>query len=442
MIRRFPRFPIVFLALLLACVSVLVLNRYLIQHGFDTGSAWSWPFWEFERGDPREGLAFLPLYILFVTVLLVRVKQLRLAESFALGLATVLSGNLMQGGMHKAFVAPFVETDFQFYHDAIKIRGSWEWLRNFNTAQPDLLMHTRTHPPFATLLHHIILRAGGGSVGMLSSAFVILSLLSIPLLYAVCRQIGMTKQRASTIAGLLAVAPAFNIYSAVCLDGVIAMTSTIALLGITQVRAGGRPVAVLLLILGFLLTNMLTFAGLCLVPVMFRLVRPAARAGDWPKWRRPIVWVLAAAVLAYALGLACGYDHLAALRTASRIENPEGFMLCAHPVKYFMTRLEDLGEIVVFLLVPLAAIVSQRRTAENTLTRRSTIVLAVAGSAAVTLMFATGAYRAGQTARGCLFLVPYVLPLLHSTEETSLRLLIGATAAQTAGMQLFGRWFW
>jgi hypothetical protein len=117
-------------------------------------------------------------------------------------------------------------------------------------------------------------------------------------------------------------------------------------------------------------------------------------------------------------------------------------LLFAHPVKYLMTRLEDLGEIVVFLLVPLAAILSQRGTAENTPARRSTIVLAIAGSAAVILMFVSGAYRTGQTARGCLFLVPYALPLLHSTDERSLKLLIGATAAQTAGMQLCGRWFW
>ena len=442
MIRRVRGFPSVFLALLLACASVLVLNRYLIAHGFDTGSARSWPFWEFEWGDPREGLAFLPLYLVCVAVLVVRVKRLCLAESFALGSAIVLSGNLMQGGMHQAFVAPFIESGFQYYHDAIKIRDSWEWLRHFNTVQAGLLMHTRTHPPFGVLLHHIILRAGGGSVGLLSSVFVVLSLLSIPLLYAVCRQVGVTRQRASVIAGLLAVVPAFNIYSAVCLDGVIAMTSSIALLGITQVRAGGRPWAAVLLILGFLLTNMLTFAGLYLVPVLIGIVLYDARAGDWPRWKRPIAWLLAVAVLAYALGLACGYDHLAALRTASRIENPDGPLLFAHPVKYLMTRLEDLGEIVVFLLVPLAAILSQRGTAENTLARRSTIVLAVAGSAAVILMFVTGAYRTGQTARGCLFLIPYVLPLLHSTEERSLKLLIGATAAQTAGMQLCGRWFW
>jgi hypothetical protein len=441
-IRRVPGFPSVFLALLLACASVLVLNRYLIAHGFDTGSARSWPFWEFERGDPREGLAFLPLYVVCVTVLVVRVERLCLAESFALGSAIVLSGNLMQGGMHQAFVAPFIESGFQYYHDAIKIRDSWEWLRNFNTAQAGLLMHTRTHPPFGVLLHHIVLRAGGGSVGLLSSVFVILSLLSIPLLYAVCRQVGVTRRRAAAIAGLLAVVPAFNIYSAVCLDGVIAMTSSIALLGITQVRAGGRPGAAVLLILGFLLTNMLTFAGLYLAPVLIGIVLYDARAGDWPRWKRPIAWLLAVAGLAYALGLACGYDHLAALRTASRIENPDGLLLFAHPVKYLMTRLEDLGEIVVFLLVPLAAILSQRGTAENTPARRSTIVLAIAGSAAVILMFVSGAYRTGQTARGCLFLVPYALPLLHSTDERSLKLLIGATAAQTAGMQLCGRWFW
>jgi hypothetical protein len=428
--------------MLLACASVSVVNRYLIVHGFQTGSARSWPFWEFERGDPREGLAYVPLYLLFVTVLLIRAKVLCPAESFALGPAIVLSGNLLQGGMHKAFVAPFIESGIQYYHDAITILDSREWLRNFNTAQAGLLMHTRTHPPFGTLLQHNVLRAGGGSVGVLSSTFVILALLTIPLLYAVCRQIGMARQRASVIAGLLAVTPAFNIYSAVCLDGVIAMTSSVALLGITQLRSGRRSPGVLFLVLGFLLTNMLTFAGLYLVPVMFGIVLYDARAGDWLRWRRPILWLLAVAVLAYALGLACGYDHLAALRTASRIENPDGFTLRAHPLQYFMTRLEDLGEIVVFLLVPLAAILSQRGTAENTPARRSAFVLAVAGSTAVVLMFVTGAYRTGQTARGCLFLVPYVLLLLHATEERSLRLLIGATAVQTAGMQLFGRWFW
>ena len=215
----------------------------------------------------------MPLYLFCVTVLVVRVKRLCLAESFALGLAIVLSGNLMQGGVHQAFVAPFLESGIQYYHDAIKIRDSWEWLRNFNTAQAGLLMHTRTHPPFGVLLHHIVLRAGGGSVGLLSSVFVILSLLSIPLLYAVCREIGVTRPRAAAIAGLLAVVPAFNIYSAVCLDGVAAMTASIAL-GDDAGPRQRRPLAAVLLILGFPLANMLTFAG--------SLSRVPALIGDGP----------------------------------------------------------------------------------------------------------------------------------------------------------------
>ncbi len=74
--------------------------------------------------------------------------------------------------------------------------------------------------------------------------------------------LGLSKQQCSQFALLFSLIPAFNIYSAVSFDSVIAMCSTMCLLGIISiVKRGTNLFGTLLIITGILVTNSLTFGG-------------------------------------------------------------------------------------------------------------------------------------------------------------------------------------
>jgi hypothetical protein len=145
-----------------------------------------------------------------------------------------------------------------------------------------------------------------------------------------------------------------------------------------------------------------------------------------------------------ALYFFSGFSYIAALRTATHLENPHGFRLLSEPLSYFVTRLEDIAEIALFLGPFLLSILSRsmkRFRREYTHAAR----LHLTAVATLGALFLTGAYRTGETARACLFIFPYLLlPILASAvwERAHRKWILGSVFAQALLMQLLGRYFW
>ncbi len=149
-----------------------------------------------------------------------------------------------------------------------------------------------------------------------------------------------------------------------------------------------------------------------------------------------------------ALGLASlrpalDFDWWLAFRTAAAMENPNGFRLLAEPVSYLFTRLEGVAEVALFagpLLCVLAVLGLRQRPIAFAWSWRGLLVWAA--------MLAAGAFKTGETARACLFVMPCVLavvaPLASSgvLERRHLTLLTVSLFAQTLIMQLWGDFFW
>jgi len=201
-----------------------------------------------------------------------------------------------------------------FYHDALRIRSPGVWLSEFNTVQSHLLIHSRTQPPFAVLLHCAVLNAARGDLAVLSLAFVLISSLTLPVMGLVFREIGADARLTGLLTLLLAVTPAFNIFGAVSLDGVFLVVAT-GLAGLFQREGRGRRV-------------LLTALGISIVASVLAL---------------------------FTIHRVWGYDHVQAFLTASRLENRYGFLLVRRPLVYAMTRIEDVAEIVLFLSLGTAA---------------------------------------------------------------------------------------
>jgi len=289
------------------------------------------------------------LFIAIICLSLGRIRKLKVHHLWLIGLALIAFSNLGQGSIDDAFLSPFYESGIQYFHDAIKITSWSEWLRNFNNNQMSLLTHSQTHPPFAVLIHYLFLYVTGNNITALSIAFTLISSLAIPMMWYSFEIIGVPLEQRNTLTILFSAIPAVNIYSAVSLDGFILAASSLFLLGlIIVIRDSNRMVTgILFVTIGFVITNMLTYGGVFLIEVGGLLALWEAILRKKTKVATAMLVSLLAMFLVVLFMRWClGYNHIQGFFTASKIENPHGFAGFAEPLRYLMTRIENVCELI------------------------------------------------------------------------------------------------
>ena len=137
-----------------------------------------------------------------------------------------------------------------------------------------------------------------------------------------------------------------------------------------------------------------------------------------------------------------GYGHLDTFLEASHSENPDGFRLLHQPFVYLMTRLEDIGEILLFLSFGFVAVFFSKKSETVVFGDQKLNILFFSAISALSAMLLTGAYGTGETARACLFLVPYFLILLKDVDSDQFKILFYLCLFQTFGMQMIGNFYW
>ncbi|MBS1250370.1 MAG: hypothetical protein MAG431_01964 [Chloroflexi bacterium] len=451
-------FPLLTILLVLIGWGILAaFNLALIILGFKPGTASYFPISVFK---PRFSLSGLPFSILFLVVFAYALQKTggrggqksRLYSSgawiWAVGLLLILLGNLTQGSLSAVFHEPFQWGDSQYYHDAVKITDLPTWLEDFNVNQSSsrLASHSRTHPPFAVLLHYFTFKLWGNNLLALGLSFTVISSFSIFLVWKIMRALGLSEQRSSQFALLFSVLPAINIYSAVSLDGVILTTSTLFLLGMIKVIQEKTILSGILLIVGgFLLTNALTFGGMFLIMVLgLMAIRKIITEADY-RFLKILLLVSVTALLAWGLmGYIFDYDHLQAFLTASHNENPAGFRLFSDPLNYTMTRIEGITEIALFASIGVLAFMLQPKYLNLKLFSLDDSVnaLFLASLLSLLLMFLAGTYKTGETARACLFIYPYLLLVFRNIDSTKMKWITLLAGAQTLAMQTLGWYLW
>ena len=424
---------------------VKLVNISLIRQGILTHLPWTFPFSvaKFHLQAPNLLLALLFLLAALAAILLS--SHIRSAAAAVLiGWLLILLGSLSQGGVEKAFIQPFTASGIQYYHDALAVDDSTSFLNTFNEAQSTLGIHARTHPPFAVLSHYWLLQAGDGHPWLLSAVFSLASLLSLALLAVILGWLKTPRQRQIPLLLLAALLPAVNIYTIVSLDGVILLFASLYLAGMVAWAVGKHPLVVLsLLTIGLAGMNLLSFGGLFLFALgglygLYQLFIHKRR--DLLK-----LYLASAAIVGLLLLLLYvdfKYNHLQAFLTASATENPGGFALFHHPLRYFVTRFEGIIEVLVFLGLPAAGFLLRRSAWQKPHLSTPGSSLALTALAVFLLMLLTGAYQTGETARAGLFLYPFFILLLNNTFQADLKPLMLLTALQTAVMQGLWSFFW
>ena len=127
---------------------------------------------------------------------------------------------------------------------------------------------------------------------------------------------------------------------------------------------------------------------------------------------------------------------------ASALENPDGFRLFHTPAAYIATRIENICEIALFASIGYLAILLQNPNQLRLSWKDSHTPIMIFGPLILLLMFATGAFRTGETARAALFIYPYLLMLIIRLPTPTLRLLLLLAGLQTLAMQLLGEYHW
>lgn len=401
------------------------------------------PFSIFEISFQASGLPYAILFTLIVYCIIKYRLYTNILSTYILGISLIVLANMSLGNVELAFINPIAGGDIQYYHDAIKIDSWQNWLSAFNNTQESLLCHARTHPPGALLIEKLFFTISKNPL-WISTIFLFLSSISIILVYKIFIELGKDKIFSNKMALLYVLIPSVNIYSLATLDAIIATLINTLLLGIIIILESKNKRRVIiwsvLSVLSIIIASLLTFGSIYMWAVLgaFSLYLFYFHGN-----KKILIFLSIASILfllvVFLLNQIYNYNYFESFFTASKLENPHGFMLFASPIQYFATRIEDVFEIAIFLSFGLIAVLS---TIKYKLQDNVYITLAFIAVGMLLLMFLTGAYRTGETARACLFIVGFILIFLKDIPSSKLTPLIAFAAAQTILMQILGFYFW
>ena len=165
--------------------------------------------------------------------------------------------------------------------------------------------------------------------------------------------------------------------------------------------------------------------------------------------------MVAGLVAAYALlVVGFGFDYLHSFSLASTQQNTDGFQLFVTPLDYLYTRIEDVSEIALFF-TPFLCLLAIRGTrvlwrSVRAGPRSDRDPLLLFGGTVLSLcgLFLVSVYHTGETARGALFVYPFLLlpvaAAVRAADATTRRraILAAAVFGQALFMQLIGDYWW
>lgn len=422
-----------------------------------------WPLSKFTLRIDRIPLPDAPILavvaiavFLVATVYLLRTDRNSVVPVIVAGIALLVLTTLTHGvgpGLLRPLSAPGsyeraaigIADPGGYYEAAVTVVDPVRFLETFEQQQLNLPLHARTHPPgavFTFYLFEVLLPSSLAVslvVGTLSLALAALLLFRLLETY-------YPRDIAQFTTFLFVLLPAAQIYALTTLDIVI----TVAMLGaIYCFTRESQLLAALGTLACVFVASTQTFVFVFILPVLaaFAAIRPAKR--------RPLVVVLIGLLGAYTLlAVVFEFNYLDSFAAASQQQNPGGFLLFAEPLRYLYTRIEDVAEIALFFTpyLGLLAIAGTRvlwRGARGLSTRdREPLVLFGAAVVSILGLFAGGVYHTGETARGVLFLYPFLLlpvaAALRATNASRARRALLATAVfgQALLMQLIGDYWW
>jgi len=346
-------------------------------------------------------LADMGIVLLYVIFFFLLLRYLHILKNpyflYFTGLGSVLLSNLIHG-VYNGLVFPIVGMyGIEYYYDAIKISDSLAFIRNYNAIQPTLLCHSKVHPPGAVLTYKF-LNDIFASPQAISIALMCISLLIIFYIYKLIKE-EFNKDLALFVSLFFIFIPAIQIYYLSSLDGVIAFTFLGALYHYLRWRKEKSWFDYTLCIVFLFLSAFLTYMAIFLILL---IVLHSLKDKDI---KRIVILFTPLVFIFLGFYFLLNFNYIAGFITASQIENPYGPFILVQPITYLVTRLENIAEIILFF-GPVATLLLYRglKNKTNEMTQLCKLAMLV-----LLIMFLTGAYKTGETARACLYIYPLLL---------------------------------
>jgi hypothetical protein len=423
-----------------------------------------WPLWgQFVLPD-LAGI-FVVILVAFVfsgVVLYLRKKNtldLRIPVIILVGIVLTIFTSLIQGG-DTGIVNP-IGGQSEILVDALQIANPLSFITNFEEIQSTLSIHAQTQPPGAVLviyLFYVVFQ----DPGLISKALCIIStVFSVYFMNGVYVRL-FDEQLSKYAVFLFMLLPAIQVYY---LANIYAIVSTLVLSLLYFYFHPNNTVSIigsfLFLFLGTFISFLFVYTILFLF--IFELLQFVKRKSDEPILSQLKSFLISQAkligicigVASVYLGLAVflDFNYITAFTYAASSENPNGFMLLANPLEYFVTRVQNVLDILIFFGPTLTVLsyegviwLQKNRELNDIISTKYNLVLS--SLLALLLLFLTGAPKKGETARICMFILPLllipVITLLQSKNVTWREkvLLLIVVFTQTVLMQTIGIWLW
>jgi hypothetical protein len=379
--------------------------------------------------------------ILAFYVFLIVLDRLKYRTDLVVIFGTLLIlGSTLTHGWEFGFVRPIEGmgiTQAEYYNDALRIEDPSQFLTNFENLQPNLYTHSRTHPPGAVLFFYYMDKFVNQTPYITITIAVFSAFFSGIFLNKLLRS-KFDKQFSGFITFLFLLIPSIQIYYAASLDAVIATFLLGALAYFILDNSVGSSIIVAIFIL---LASFLSFGFIFILPVILGYelwgYKSLARSS------LIIGFLIVFYLLIYQL---TGFSYSQSFFVASALENPEGFRLFADPFNYFATRLENITELVFFFgpFLSMFALLGIKKFQRPD----KLLTISVLGLGTIILIFLSGAYRTGETARSAIFIYPYLmLPVASYLEMITFSkklayIVPSLVFAQAMIMQFVADFFW
>ena len=366
--------------------------------------------------------------------------KLNLSSLIIAAIILILGANAIQG--LEGFTKPISGKstgEFQYYHDAINVKDTKHFICNFNEIQPNLKAHSKVHPPGAVLIIYWFNKIFKENIFLVSISIALIAGVLSALFFYKFLRFSFDYKTSKYAVFLLTIIPGVQIYYCTTIDALVAacLLGVLYFLFYPNKVIGAFGAAVFCFLASFL-----TFGFIFILPVIFLFELLNNKS------------ILKFSIISFCLIVFYGifyilfdFNYLQSFINASIIENPNGFRLFVNPVNYILTRLEGITEIILFIGPCLLLLIVK---CCSFLKKNYFKVWNLFYIALLTLlmMFTTGAFRTGETARICLFIYPYlILPIIALMLEKKCSVkeqvtLLSVVFVQSLFMQINGSYFW
>ncbi|MDC1068652.1 hypothetical protein OAQ99_05785 [Candidatus Kapabacteria bacterium] len=377
----------------------------------------------------------IPILLLILYSLKTRMNP---SKAIFIGILFSLGLNFVNGGIENGFINTLTYGDVTYYYEALKIENWVSWLAEFNSNHLSMLNHSASHPPGPTLIIYFL--SDIYSVIPATITYTIFSFSNLILFYFCLKQFDLSKVNISWLVLLYSVIPSFNIYSILCVDSAFLVFFNIFLLGLIKYQKGqNKKGGAILILIGLVLVGFFTFAVTYLFAVLglFAIYNYKLKKEN-TSFRMVRISIAVFFLVYYFIWQFWGFNWLDAFLTASKSENPNGFMLLNHPLNYIFTRLEGFWEWLVFAGLPVSIYLIKIPFKKFYKEYPFSIIAIIT----IVLMLLSGAFRTGETGRVLMFTYPYLLLALKDLEIKKLKYLFLICISQSIIMQIFGFWIW